>query len=236
MINNRIYETFDRPPRELVLAFAGIPVANIADEMNRIACMDAGMRPYNRRPLLGVALTVKSVANDNLMFHKAISLAQPGDVIVINGEGSLTHSMCGEFMYRGALARGVEGFIVDGAVRDVDSLEDMDFSVYARGAQPNGPYKNGPGEINVPVCVGGVVVEPGDIIVGDRDGVVVIKPADAVELAAAARRKLAEEQASLGKPVPARPPYGYIPPAPCYLDDILEKNGTEILPKWEGRR
>ncbi len=236
MVNNRIYETFDRPSRELVEAFRGIPVANIADEMNRIACMDAGMRPYNRRPLLGVALTVRSVANDNLMFHKAISMAQPGDVIVISGEGSLSHSMCGEFMYRGAMARGVEGFIVDGAIRDVEALERLDFSCYARGAQPDGPYKNGPGEINVPVSVGSVAVEPGDIIVGDLDGVAVIKPQDAPEVLKRALKKMADERASLDKPVPVRPPYGYLAPDRCYLDDIIEKNGVEILPKWEGRK
>jgi RraA family protein len=236
MINNRIYRTFDRPSRDIVLAFKGIPVANIADEMNRIACMDAGIRPYNRRPLLGVAFTVKSVANDNLMFHKAISMAQPGDIIVINGEGSLSHSMCGEFMYRAAIARGIEGFIVDGAVRDLDALETLDLSVYARGAQPNGPYKNGPGEINVPVCVGGQVVEPGDIIVGDLDGVVVIKKDDAPELAARARRKLEEERASLDRPVPVRPPYGYLEPVPCYIDDIIERNGVEFFDRWEGRK
>ncbi|MDD6144641.1 MAG: RraA family protein [bacterium] len=231
MVNNRVYETFERPPRELVMAFEGIPVANIADEMNRLSCLDAGMRPYNHRPMLGVALTVKSVANDNLLFHKAISMAQCGDVIVVDGEGSLQHSMCGEFMYRGALSRGVEGFIVDGAIRDCEALENMDFSVYARGVQPKGPYKNGPGEINVPVSVGGVTVEPGDIIVGDYDGVVVIKPKDAAELAKRARKKFEDEQASLSKPVPVRPPYSpeLKPIGPCFIDPVLEEKGVEII-------
>lgn len=237
MVNNRIYEVFSRPPRELVMKFAGIPVPNIADEMNRLSCMDAGIRPWNCRPFVGVALTVQSVANDNLFFHKAISMAHNGDVIVVNGEGSLQHAMCGEFMYRGALARGVEAFIVDGAIRDLAALENMDISVYARGVQPAGPYKNGPGAINVPVTVGGVTVEPGDILVGDMDGVVVIKPEDAEEIAVRARKKYEDEQRTLGKPVPVRPAWTYVPddapPGPCFLDDVLLEKGVEMV---HGRR
>lgn len=240
MVNNRIYEMIKRPPRELVQAFAGIPVPNITDVMNRLSCMDAGIRPYNRRPFVGVALTVQSVANDNLFFHKAISMAHNGDVIVVNGEGSLQHAMCGEFMYRGALARGVEAFIVDGAIRDLAALEEMDISVYARGVQPQGPYKNGPGAINVPVSVGGVVVEPGDILVGDLDGVVVIKPEDAAEIAVLARKKFEDEQATLSKPVPLRPAWTPVSDeeklARCFLDDVLQKNGVEMIHGRRGMR
>ncbi len=197
MINKRIYTQIIRPDKALVEAFRGIPVANIADEMNRMGCMDYGMRPFSKRPLLGVAVTVKTVANDNLLFHKAIQMCQQGDVIVVDAEGSMTHSLCGEMMFHMARGRGADGFIVDGAIRDYQALEDMDFSVYARGVQARGPYKEGPGEVNVPVCVGGIVVEPGDILVGDSDGIVVIKPKDAPEILKAAQEKMRKEKISL---------------------------------------
>ncbi len=232
MVNNRIYLSFKRPSKELVEAFRGIPVANIGDEMNRLSCMDAGMRPYNHRPLVGVALTVKTVANDNLMFHKAISLAQPGDVIVVDGEGSLAHALCGEMMFRGSIRAGIEGFVVDGAIRDCASLADMDFSVYARGVQPKGPYKNGPGEINVPVSVGGVAIEPGDILVGDDDGLVVIKPEDAREVLKRAQKKFADESAallSLKQPADSRPSKG------SWVDPMLADKGVEYVDEWRGR-
>lgn len=233
MLNNVVYESFERPSRELVMAFADIPVANITDEMNRMGCMDAGLRPLNKRKLLGVAVTVKAAPNDNLMFHKAINIAQTGDVIVVDGKGSLTHALCGEFMYRTALSYGVEGFIVDGAVRDIDALERLDFSVYARGVQPNGPYKNGPGAVNVPVSVGGLVVEPGDIIVGDQDGIVVINPNDAPALAKRALAKFQAEQASLSQPVIPRPPYRdpnrYWVSRPFGMQNMLDASGAEVL-------
>ncbi len=175
----RIYTKVARPPRELVESFRGMPVANIADNMNRTFVVDARIRPMNRRPLLGTAVTVKSRTADNLMFHKAIDLAQPGDVILVDVQGDTTNSVTGELMITWAEHRGVAGIVLDGAIRDVDAYENMEISVYAAGITPKGPYKDGPGEINVPVSIGGVVVKPGDIIVGDSDGIVVIDPKDA---------------------------------------------------------
>ncbi|MBQ6527421.1 MAG: hypothetical protein IJI38_02745, partial [Clostridia bacterium] len=112
-------------------------------------------------------------------------------------------------------------------------LENMDISVYARGVQPAGPYKNGPGAINVPVSVGGVVIEPGDILVGDLDGVVVIKPEDAEKIAVRARKKYEDEQRTLSRPVPVRPEWTFVPDdapsGPCFLDDVLREKGVEII-------
>lgn len=181
-IGCRIYNKIERLPDELINQFKDIPVANLSDNMGRIACIDTAIRPLNKVRLIGSALTVKVAPNDNLFFHKAIDMAQPGDVIVVDGEGSTSHSLCGEIMYRYAMSRGIRGFIIDGVVRDCESLDELPFAVYARGVQPKGPYKNGPGEINVPVAIGGIVVEPGDLVLGDRDGVVVIKKADAHEM------------------------------------------------------
>ena len=175
----RVFTKIRRPEKVLIESFEGIPTANIADNMGRITCVGTGIRPFNKIPLLGCAFTVKAPLGDNLMFHKAIDMAQPGDIIVVDGEGCMDHSLCGEIMFSYAKAKGIAGFLIDGCIRDVDSLETLGFSVYARGVQPKGPYKNGPGEINVPVSIGSQVVCPGDIIVGDGDGVVIIKPADA---------------------------------------------------------
>ena len=187
-IGFRIYTTINRPPKELIERFAGIPAANLADNMNRTACVGAAIKPFNDVPLLGPAFTVKAPQGDNLMFHKAIDMALPGDIIVVDGEGDESHSLCGEIMFTYAKKRGLAGFVIDGAIRDSYSLKDMDFPVYARAVQPNGPYKNGPGEIGVPVSIGGRVIFPGDILVGDADGIVVIRPEDAEEMLEKGRR------------------------------------------------
>lgn len=155
----RIKKNIVRPDRSLVEAFRGIPVANIDDCMNRLSAVQAELCPMNSSPLLGTAFTVKCPAGDNLMFHKALDLAQPGDVLVIAAGGSMSRALCGEIMATYARSRGIAGFIIDGCVRDRDELAQFtDFPVYAKGVIPNGPYKNGPGEINFPVSVGGQVI------------------------------------------------------------------------------
>lgn len=190
----RIFAVVNRPGKELVEGFKGLPVANIADEMNRLYCVNARIKPLNSVPLLGTAFTVKTRVGDNLMLHKAIDMAQPGEVIVVDVQGDLTNSVTGEIMMRQAVKRGISGVVVDGAVRDADALRNLNMPIYAAGIQPNGPYKDGPGEINVPVCCGGIVVKPGDILVGDADGIVVIDPQDAPNILEKAREKYKQEQ------------------------------------------
>ena len=192
----RIFTKINRPSKELVEQFRGLPVANIADEMNRFFCVDARIQPLNSTPLLGTAFTVKARIGDNLLFHKAIDMAQPGDVIVVDVQGDIANSLTGEIMMRHAAKRGLAGVVVDGAVRDAEALRKMDMAIYAVGITPKGPYKDGPGEINVPVCCGGVVVNPGDILVGDADGIVVISPKDAPLSLEKAKKKLQQEQAT----------------------------------------
>lgn len=191
----RIYTKVNRPSKEIIEAFKGLPVANIADEMNRFFCVDARIKPLNKAPLLGPAFTVKARTADNLLFHKALDLAQPGDIIVVDVQGDIVNSVTGEIMMREAMKRGVAGIVIDGAVRDSDALREMDMAIYAAGITPKGPYKDGPGEINVPICCGGIVVNPGDILVGDADGIVVINPQDAPVIAEKAKAKQAKEQA-----------------------------------------
>lgn len=189
----RIKRSFPRPDRSLVEGFRGIPAANIGDNMNRVACMNARIAPLNATPLLGSAFTVKVRAGDNLMLHKAMDMAEPGDVIVIDAQNEHSYAITGELMVRWMWRRGLAGIIVDGCIRDVDSLRQMDFPVYATGATPNGPLKEGGGEINFPVVCGGLVVNPGDILVGDADGVAVINPADAAAVMAKAKAQNAKE-------------------------------------------
>ena len=133
----RIRRNFERPAKELVEAFRGIPVANIDDNCGRIAAVDASIYPLNPKArLLGTAFTVNAPAGDNLLFHKALDMAQPGDVIVLANKGSMSRALCGEIMSSYAKSRGLAGIIIDGCVRDSYTLSQMDFPVYAKGVTP----------------------------------------------------------------------------------------------------
>ncbi len=193
----RIRTKINRPAKELIAGFAGLPVANIADMMNRMFVIDAKIRPMNAAPLLGPAFTVKSRPGDNLLLHKALDMAQPGDIVVVDAGGDLSNSLIGELMMLWAKKKGLGGVIIDGAIRDVGTLKNMDIPVYAAGITPAGPYKDGPGEINYPITCGGVVINPGDILVGDEDGVVVIRPEDAPELLKKTQAKNLAEQKTM---------------------------------------
>ena len=191
----RVYAKVNRAPAELLRAFEGIPVANIGDNMNRRACLNARIRPLNASPLLGTAITLKTNPGDNLMLYTAIELAEPGDVIVVDAQGDLSSAITGGLMLSWAQTKGLAGIVIDGAVRDLATIREMKMPVYAAGVTPNGPFKNGPGEVNAPVSCGGVMVKPGDIVVGDADGIVVIDPADAEDILVKARATMDKEAA-----------------------------------------
>jgi RraA family protein len=178
-----IISEIKRPPKELIDLFKDAQVANIDDCMNRMAAVNCVINPYNDSNVLGAAFTIKVPAGDNLMVHKAMDMTKPGDVVVIAAGGETERAILGELMITYMKSRGVAGIIVDGCIRDADAISKMDIPVYAKGTSPNGPYKNGPGEINTIVSFGGQVVHPGDIVVGDRDGILFIRPQDAEELA-----------------------------------------------------
>jgi RraA family protein len=184
--------------KALVALFDGLPASNISDNMNRMPGT-AGLQPYQRPgvPLRGLAFTVRVRSGDNLMIHRALQLAQPGDVLVIDGGGCTDRALIGEIMKSVAQSRGIAGAVIDGAIRDVAAFRKDDFPCYARAVCHRGPYKDGPGEINVQVTVGGMTVNPGDIIVGDDDGVVAIPPGQARAVADATRKKAAAEAATL---------------------------------------
>ncbi|KXU83166.1 methyltransferase [Paraburkholderia monticola] len=178
-------------------ALLELAVSLLSDNMAR-ASGALGLRPYHRpKPLAGTALTIHTRPGDNLAIHRAFEFCRPGDVLVIDGAGDLTQALMGEIMATYAESLGVRGLVIDGAIRDVGALRQHDFPVYARGVTHRGPYKNGPGEINVPVTVGGMVVHPGDIIVGDEDGLLAIAPADVDAVIEGARRQQAKETAAL---------------------------------------
>ncbi|EAR68643.1 hypothetical protein B14911_03634 [Bacillus sp. NRRL B-14911] len=143
----------------------------------------AKLRPYHKKgKLIGTAVTVKTRPGDNLLVHKAIDLAEPGDVIVVDAGGDTTNAIVGEIMLRIAKRNGITGFIIDGAIRDTKAFAEGDFPVYAVGVTHRGPYKDGPGEINVPISIDGMCVNPGDLIIGDEDGIAVIPQENAEEL------------------------------------------------------
>lgn len=219
----RIYTDFLRPTAEQVEQFRGIAAANIADEMNRLSCMDARLKPINEVALLGTAVTVKVRSGDNLMIHRALDMAQPGDVVVVDGQGDLSRALVGELMLCQAVQRKLAGLIIDGAIRDLAALRKLPIAIYAAGATPNGPFKYGPGEVNVPISCGGIVVHPGDILVGDADGVVVVRPQEADALARKAAAKAQSEQQTLVKIAAGtrdRSAYG---------DAAFEARGCEII-------
>jgi len=194
MLGFRIHAAPPRPPATLLDAFRDVATPHISDNMNRL-CGVVGLSRYNGRgKLVGTAFTVKTRPGDNLMVHKALDLAEPGDVIVVDGGGALENALVGELMMLYAQSRGIAGFVIEGAVRDVAAFVASAFPCYARGHDHRGPYKDGPGEINVPVAIGGLVIEPGDIVVGDEDGLVALKPGEAKPLLAKARDWAAKEE------------------------------------------
>lgn len=185
----RIYRTITRAPKEMVERFRDIPTSNIGDQMNRLYCM-YGIQSMNNRKMIGTAVTVKAPMGDNLMVGRALELAEPGDVLVIDSGGTMNRSTMGEMMFTYAQVRGLAGVVVDGCIRDIDGTRALNIPVFARGVTPQGPYKKGPGEINVPIACGGQAVLPGDIIAGDPDGVVVIHKEDAQYVVEEAIQKL----------------------------------------------
>ena len=169
-IGNRVFLKRPMPSQELLDGFADLPAANIADTMGRSCAMNPRIRLMSgfQGIMVGPALTVKARAGDNLFLHQALDMAQPGDIIVLSNDEDQTRSLMGEIMFTYAkYQKKLGGLVLDGPIRDVDALREMDLPVYATGSTPGGPHKEGPGEINVPIACGGISVNPGDIIVAE---------------------------------------------------------------------
>ncbi|MEQ8227802.1 MAG: RraA family protein [Rhodospirillales bacterium] len=186
----RIKKTWDRISPDLIEQFKSIPVANVGDCMSRMYAGSNALRPMHRDGVLaGPAFTVLSRPGDNLMLHKAIDTAQPGDVIVVDAGGDLTNALFGEMMLMQAIKRGVAGLVINGAVRDRDAFLEHNLPVFAAGVTHRGPYKDGPGEIGFPISLYGMNINPGDLILGDCDGVLCVPKEQAETVLEAARAK-----------------------------------------------
>jgi 4-hydroxy-4-methyl-2-oxoglutarate aldolase len=208
---NEIRRDIERVSPDTVAKAAGFAASILADVAGRRGTLDGRIAPVAPgMRLAGPAFTVEVRHGDNLMIHAAMALARPGDVLVIDGKGDRTAALMGSIMINACKQLGLAGVVIDGSVRDTDELRELGFPVYAVGANPNGPTKFVPGRINWPISCGGISVRPGDLVVGDSDGVVVIEREKAPSLLDAAGKKVAEERKR--------------------LDDIAA--GRDMRPKW----
>ena len=199
-IGFRILERKKKVALDIAKEFLTLPVANVSDSMWRLTASGSRLRPMHKSgQMAGPALTVKSRPGDNLMLHKAIDMAEPGDIIVCDAGGDLTNSLMGELMLAHAIKRGVGGFVLDGAVRDVEAFLEVNLPVFAAGVSHRGPYKDGPGEINVSVAIDGMVIEPGDLVIGDWDGVLSIPLDDVESILKKTNEKQAAEAVDMAK-------------------------------------
>ena len=166
---------FDRCDPDLSSTLARFGAAMVTDAMERFGALDSEIQAqWPTAALVGNAFTVWTRAGDNLAIHQALDISAPGDVLVVNGFGDKTRALIGEMIGIKAKARGLAGFVLDGAARDIDALRELDMPVFARASTPAGPYKQGPFHLLQPVAVGGVCVHPGDAVLADRDGVAIV--------------------------------------------------------------
>lgn len=213
MVVNQFVRNIERAPRDIVDAFRLVPAANVADALGKpCSCtVDPGIKPgFTGAKLVGSAVTVKEASDCNLMSHAAIDVIQGGDVLVIDAGGYTGSAVGGFLMSRKMISKKASGVVVDGAWRDKNEVAGAGFPVFARAWTPGGPHKDVPGSVNIPVTVGGVLVNPGDIIVGDDDGLVVVPRESAavtlekaMEIASRERKVVGEERKSeIEKPSP----------------------------------
>jgi RraA family protein len=179
--------------QDLLAAYRGVPTSVVSDNLDRWPGA-VGLRPFHKsKTLVGTAFTVRTRSGDNLAIHQALEQISPGDVLVIDGGGDESRALIGEIMMHIAISKGAAGYVIDGAIRDVGAFAVEDFPCYARSAIHRGPYKFGPGESQVPVTVGGMPVNPGDIVLGDEDGVIAMSPATAERILPNVRAQVARE-------------------------------------------
>jgi regulator of RNase E activity RraA len=194
----RVFLKRQMPKQSVIEEFKKLPAANVSDCMGRLSALSSEIRLMTKAfagSMVGTALTVKVRPGDNLMIHKALNMAQEGDVIIVSNGGDRSHSLIGEIIAGFALYKKVAGFVFDGPIRDVEALYAMGIPVYATGSTPGGPYKDGPGEVNVPIACCNVQVFPGDIVLGDQDGVIIIPRQDSEELLEQAKAFSANDHA-----------------------------------------
>ena len=225
-VGKRIYLQRELPAPELVEAFKSIPASNTADVMGRSCAMNPRIRLVSSpkaQMMAGPAYTVKCRAGDNLTLHAALNFCHEGDVLVVSNEEDDTRALIGEIMMAYLrYTKKIAGIVLDGPIRDIDEIAELGVPVYATGSTPGGPYKEGPGEVNVPISCGGVSVAPGDIILGDSDGVIVIPRKDAQEVLQQAVEFAKKDAAKMQAALEGRADRSWV-------DVALEKKNCEII-------
>lgn len=231
-VGKRIYLKRNLPDPEVVNGFRGIPAANVADVMNRNCAMNPRIHLVSdpkEEVTVGTAYTVKARSGDNLAIHAAMQYIGEGDFLVVSNEGETSRSLIGDIMLSYlCYQKKIAGVIIDGPIRDLGDIRTWDFPIYATGSCPGGPYKEGPGEVNVPISCGEISVNPGDIILADRDGIIVIPREDAAAVLPAAKefqekdqsKVLLAKQGGLNRD---------------WVNRLLEEKGFEILDEVYGR-
>ncbi|MDH4191646.1 MAG: RraA family protein [Betaproteobacteria bacterium] len=206
-----IRRDIERVDSETVRNASAFAASILADVAGRRGTLDGRIAPLSpSMRMAGPAFTVEVRPGDNLMIHAAMTLARPGDILVIDGKGDRSCALMGSLMLNACKKLGLAGVVIDGAIRDTDELRELGFPVYSVGANPNGPTKFVPGRINWPVSCGNVAISPGDLIVGDADGVVAVEREKAASLLQLAANKVADERNR--------------------ITDILA--GRNLAPKW----
>jgi len=216
-----IIRDFERVAPDVVRKASEFAASILADVAGRRGTLDgriAALSPAMR--MAGPAFTIEVRPGDNLMIHAAISMAKAGDVLVVDGKADRTCALMGSIMINACKKVGLAGVVLDAAVRDTEELRELGFPVYSVGSNPNGPTKFVPGRINWPISCGGVAVNPGDLVVGDADGVVVVERGKAAALLQAAAKKVADERARIADIVAGRNL------RPAWLDPALRAAGV----------
>lgn len=221
----RVFTQRKLPEKEVMDGFRDLPAANVADVMGRSCAMSSEihtMLPHTDKIMVGPALTIRARPGDNLMIHKGLNLAREGDIVVISNESDRSQSLLGAIIVAYARSKKLGGIVVDGPIRDVDEIAALGIPVYATGSTPGGPYKEGPGEVNTPISCGGVSVSPGDIVLGDSDGVIVIPRKDASRVLEEAREFAKLDAAKMQAALEGRAKRDWV-------DKKLTEKGCEII-------
>jgi len=225
-VGKRIYLRREMPDPAVMMQFKNIPASNVADVMERNSAMHPRIRLVSSpkdQMMVGPAFTVKARAGDNLALHAALTFCNEGDVLVVSNEGDNSRSLIGEVMMAYLMyTKKIAGIVLDGPIRDIDEIGQWDFPVYCTGTTPGGPYKEGPGEVNVPIACGNISVNPGDIILADPDGVIVIPRKDAAKILEDAKAFQAADEKKL-----AAARNGTANRA--WVEKLLAEKGYEIL-------
>ncbi|MEM8853143.1 MAG: hypothetical protein AAGD34_05530 [Pseudomonadota bacterium] len=218
-----IRANFQRPANALVEAFRTAPTGPVADALGRYGALDHTIRPLTTATrFVGTALTVWTVPRDNLAPYAALKFAKPGDVLMVASAGEDEAAIMGDIAIGMAKNAGIVAVVTDGLVRDIDGIEAVGIPVFARGLTPNSPFKNGPGTIGLPIALGRVAIAPGDIVVGDKDGVVVV-PQGRAEAAKTALATVLAKEADMEKVVAAGTSH------PAWLDSVLDGEDVEFV-------